>query len=103
MTAKSLDGAGKAAVRAAGELAASHYLGDQVMGFDRVATHLADGMTCVVEVERFTAKVDGGSTSAAISLRVTSVHRVEDGTWKLVPRHADPITAPRDAAALVGG
>jgi ketosteroid isomerase-like protein len=30
-----------------------------------------------------------------ISLRVTTVFRREDGVWKIVHRHADPITDAR--------
>ena len=34
----------------------------------------------------------GGGTAA---LRVTNVFRLEGDAWKLVHRHADPITSPR--------
>jgi ketosteroid isomerase-like protein len=32
---------------------------------------------------------------------VTSIFRREDGTWKLVHRHADPITAPQSAESVI--
>jgi ketosteroid isomerase-like protein len=38
---------GKEAVRGAGERAASRYRDGQVAGFERVATHVADGLACV--------------------------------------------------------
>jgi ketosteroid isomerase-like protein len=63
---------GREAVRGAAQRAASRYRDGQVAGFERVATHVADGLACVVEVERFQAKVGGSDTPASISLRVTS-------------------------------
>lgn len=41
------------------------------------------------------------SLLAAISLRVTSTFRLEDGTWKLVHRHADPITTAQSADSII--
>lgn len=40
---------------------------------------------------------------ASIGLRVTSVYREEDGIWRLVHRHADPITTPQAAESVIGG
>lgn len=93
---------GRDAARAAGELAASHYRDGQIVGFELVATHVADGLACVVEVERFRVKVGGSDSSVSISLRVTSVYREEDGSWRLVHRHADPITTPQAAESVIG-
>jgi ketosteroid isomerase-like protein len=93
---------GKAAVRATGERAASHYRDGEVVGFERVATHVAGGMACVVEVERFRTKVGDSDSLASINLRVTSLYRQEDGIWKLVHRHADPITTPRAPESVIG-
>jgi ketosteroid isomerase-like protein len=36
-----------------------------------------------------------------VSVRVTSVFRRENGDWKLLHRHADPITAPRAAMSVI--
>jgi hypothetical protein len=37
------------------------------------------------------------------ALRVTSTYRHEDGQWRIVLRHADPIVAQRPADATLGG
>jgi ketosteroid isomerase-like protein len=58
-------------------------------------------LTAVVEgnlafttaIERATVKLAGEETAAPMALRVTHVFRKEDGTWKLVLRHADPLVA----------
>ena len=94
---------GREAVRGAGEQAASRYRDGQVAGFECVATHVADGLACVAEVETFRAKVGGSASPASVRLWVTSVYRQEDGIWRLVHRHADPITTPQAADSVIGG
>jgi ketosteroid isomerase-like protein len=54
-----------------------------------------------VEVERLESKVGGREEVAPLSLRVTSVFRPEDGRWKLVHRHADPITTIQQAESAL--
>jgi ketosteroid isomerase-like protein len=93
---------GREAVRAAGERAASRYRDGEIVGFERIATHVADGLACVAEVERFRAKVGANDRPASVALRVTSVYREEGGIWRLVHRHADPITTPQDAESVIG-
>jgi ketosteroid isomerase-like protein len=81
--------------------AASRYREGEIVGFEPIARHVTSDLACVVEVERFRAKVGGGDDFAEIGLRVTSIFRPEDGTWKLVHRHADPITTPRPPESAV--
>jgi ketosteroid isomerase-like protein len=54
-----------------------------------------------VEVERFEAKVGGSTDLGPVALRVTSAFRREDGEWKVVHRHADPITVPQSADSVI--
>jgi|ERR1700722_12421247 ketosteroid isomerase-like protein len=93
---------GKEAVREAAGRAASRYRDGQVVGFERVATHLGDRLACVAEVEHLQAKVGGSDSPASIALRATSVFREENGIWRLVHRHADPITTPQAAESVIG-
>jgi ketosteroid isomerase-like protein len=75
--------------------AAERYRDGELTGIDRVATYEAPDLACVVEIERFRARVGDSSEISPVSLRVTSLYRPESGEWKLVHRHADPITTPR--------
>lgn len=81
--------------------AASHYRDGDVTGVELVAKYVSDGLACVVEVERGHAKVGGSDQTATLALRVTSLFRLEHDVWKLVHRHADPITTPRPAASVI--
>ncbi|MFB9262492.1 YybH family protein [Bradyrhizobium erythrophlei] len=82
--------------------AASNYRDGEVTDVELVATYVSSGLACVVEVERGRARVGGSSEAASLALRVTSVFRLEHDIWKLVHRHADPITTPRPAASVIG-
>jgi ketosteroid isomerase-like protein len=81
--------------------AASRYRDGEIVGFERVARHVTDDLACIVEVERFRAKVGGSDDLVTIGLRVTSIFRPEDGTWKLVHRHADPIITPQSPESVL--
>lgn len=65
----------------------------QVTAFENIATYASDDLGFTVEVERFRARVGERQELAPVALRVTSIFRREDGDWKVVHRHADPITA----------
>lgn len=47
----------------------------------------------LVEVERHNVRMAGGREIVPLALRVTTVFRPEDGTWKVLHRHANPITS----------
>ena len=81
--------------------AASRYREGEIVGFEPIARHVTDDLACIVEVERFRAKVGGSDDLASIGLRVTTIFRPEDGTWKLVHRHADPITTPQPPESVI--
>ena len=81
--------------------AASHYRDGEVTGTELIATYTSSELACVVEVERGRAKVGGGEELVPVAVRVTSVFRLEQGSWKLVHRHADPITTPRPAESVI--
>jgi ketosteroid isomerase-like protein len=83
------------------ERAASNYKDGEIVGFESVAKYVTPELAYIVEVERYKAKVGGGEELAPISLRVTSIFRREDGVWKIVHRHADPITTAQPAESVI--
>jgi ketosteroid isomerase-like protein len=83
------------------ERAASNYRDGRATGFDTLVTYVTPALACLVEVERFEAIIGGQAESASGALRVTSVLRPEAGAWRIVHRHADPITTPRAAESVI--
>jgi ketosteroid isomerase-like protein len=81
--------------------AASHYRDGEVTDVELIAKYTSDTLACVVEVERGRSKVGGADEVVPLAVRTTSVFRLESGSWKLVHRHADPITTPRPAASVI--
>ena len=80
---------------------ASHYRDGGMTDVDLVATYASNDLAVVVENERGKAKVGGAEVLAPVAVRVTSVFRLEGDAWKLVHRHADPITTPRPAESVI--
>ncbi len=88
-------------VNAAGERAASQLRDGEMVGFEIIEKYVTDELAYIVRVERARAKVGGSEDLAPIALRVTMIFRPEDGEWKIVHRHADPITTPQPAESLI--
>jgi ketosteroid isomerase-like protein len=84
---------GWAQVRDAVTAAATHF-SEGSGTTERLTTVTAPGLAYIVEIERFRAKVDGDEHHRPVELRATTVFRLEDDGWKVVHRHADPITTP---------
>jgi ketosteroid isomerase-like protein len=83
------------------ERAASHYRDGEATGFENVAKYITPELAYTVEMERCKAKVEGRDDVTPIAVRVTTIFRLEDGEWKVVHRHADPITAPQPAESVI--
>lgn len=80
--------------------AATHYA-DGVCEFDTVTAFASGELGYIVELERFTATLDGREGSGG--LRVTTVFRLEEDGWRVAHRHADPITTPRPIESVLQG
>jgi len=83
--------------------AAAMYREGEFTSIENMATFVTPDLACIVELERFGARVGGGPEIVAVSLRTTSLLRPEDGTWKVVHRHADPRTGPQQAESVIQG
>jgi ketosteroid isomerase-like protein len=83
--------------------AAEYYREGRAVGFDSLAKRVTPELAYLVEVERFEAKLGGRDEFSSVVLRCTSVLRPEDGVWRIVHRHADPITSSRPAESVIQG
>jgi ketosteroid isomerase-like protein len=88
-------------VAATGRHAASQVLDGELVDVENVMKYVTPELAYIVRMERSVAKVGGQEAVAPIGLRVTMIMRPEDGVWKIVHRHADPITTARPAESVI--
>jgi ketosteroid isomerase-like protein len=83
------------------ERAAKNYRDGKAVGFDNVSTVVTAELALLVEIERLRSKVADQTEMSDLALRVTTILRPEEGTWKIIHRHADPITTPRPPESIL--
>ena len=82
--------------------AASQVRDGELVSVEIVERHVSPELAYVVHIERPEAKVGGSEEITPFALRVTMIFRPEeDGEWKIVHRHADPITTPQPAESVI--
>jgi ketosteroid isomerase-like protein len=81
--------------------AAANYRDGEVVGFENVSTVIGSDLAYTVEIESYRARVGRAEDIIPVAVRVTTIFRREEGIWKVVHRHADPITAPRPAESVI--
>ena len=92
---------GRAQVSAALANAAAKYREGSVVRVDLVAQYVTENLACIVEVEHDRARVGDRPDYSEFSVRVTSVYQRFGKQWRLVHRHADPITSARPAESVL--
>ena len=88
-------------VAATMEHAASNLRDGEIVAFENIAKYVTPELAYTVWLERQQAKVSGREDITPFALRVTMIYRPEEGTWKVVHRHADPITTPQSAESVI--
>ena len=63
--------------------------------FEEIARYATSDMGYVFHIERVVARVEGSDEPRRFALRATMIYRREGDGWKIIHRHADPITTPR--------
>jgi ketosteroid isomerase-like protein len=70
-------------------------------GSEIVSKYVTPELAYVVGIERAEAKIGGRADVTPYAVRATMIFRPEDGAWKVVHRHADPITTPQSAGSVL--
>jgi ketosteroid isomerase-like protein len=83
------------------ERAVSQFRDGEMVAFENVAKYVTAELAYVVQIERGEAKIGGREDIVPIALRTTMIFRPEDGEWKVVHRHADPVTTPQPAESVI--
>jgi ketosteroid isomerase-like protein len=84
------------------EHAASGRRDGKTIGFEIVSKYVTAELAYVVQLEHLEAKVGGSEDITPYSLRSTMIFRPEeDGEWKVVHRHADPITTAQPVESVI--
>jgi ketosteroid isomerase-like protein len=83
------------------EHAASLRRDGRATGFEIVAKNATPELAYVVQIEHLESKVGEREEITPYALRATMIFRPEDGTWKVVHRHADPITTTQPAESVI--
>ncbi len=83
------------------ERVASQLSDGEVTSFDVLEKYVTPELAYVVWVERSKAKAGGRQDVLPFDLRVTMVFQPEEGTWKVVHRHADSMTMARPIESVI--
>jgi len=83
------------------EHAATQFRDGRLVSVEIVEKHVTPEFAYTLWLEHAEGKVGGREDVAPATLRVTMIYRPEEGTWKVVHRHADPITTPRPVESVI--
>jgi ketosteroid isomerase-like protein len=83
------------------EHAASLRRDGKATGYEVVAKYVTGELAYVVQIERAESKVGDREEITSYAVRATNIFRPEGGEWKIVHRHADPITTAQPAESVI--
>src|SRR5215208_4271906 len=83
------------------EHAASLRQDGKATGYEVVAKYVTGELAYLVQIERAESKVGDREEISPYAVRATNIFRPEEGEWKIVHRHADPITTPQPAESVI--
>ena len=94
---------GRKAVLDALDYASGRMSDGEVTGFDEVARYTTEELATILEIEHWRARIGDRESVEPFELRVTTTFRRENGEWKIVHRHADPIATADESGPLRAG
>src|SRR5687768_6539635 len=71
------------------------------LGWQIVGKYVSAELAYVVQIEWAEAKIGAREEITPLAVRSTMIFRPEDGEWKIVHRHADPITTAQPAESVI--
>lgn len=74
---------------------------DAKVQVEYLASAVSGDLAYTVAIERSEVRLADQHTSVPMALRVTHIFRKEDGVWKLVLRHADPLMGKTEPATVL--
>ena len=80
--------------------AAAQLSGGEGFTVETLAVYETGDLAYDVVTEHCRARLGDAAEAVPISLRVTTIFRREDGQWRIVHRHADPITDARPIQSI---
>lgn len=83
------------------EHAASQFRDGRFVGVEIIEKHVTSEFAYTLWLEHEEGKVGRRGDISPSTLRVTMIYRPEAGEWKVVHRHADPITTPQSAESVI--
>jgi len=83
------------------EQAASTAREREPLRYESISEYSTGDLGCNLELEWTRAKFGGAEEMTPVSLRATTIFRREEGEWKIVHRHADPITTTQPAESVI--
>jgi ketosteroid isomerase-like protein len=73
----------------------------ELVAVETITKVVTEDIAYVVGIERAKAKVGGRDEVAPYAVRATMIFGPEDGVWKILHRHADPITTAQPAESVI--
>jgi ketosteroid isomerase-like protein len=71
------------------------------LGWQIVTKYVSAELAYVVQIERAEAKIGAREDITPLAVRATMIFRPDEGEWKVVHRHADPITTPQPPESVI--
>src|SRR5215210_6800781 len=83
------------------EHAATQFRDGRLVSVEIVEKHVTAEFAYTVWLEHAEGKAGGREDIGPVTLRVTMIYRPEEDTWKVVHRHADPITSAQPVESVI--
>jgi ketosteroid isomerase-like protein len=91
---------GWTAVSQALDFASSNFREGKRVRFEEVSRYSGADLVTLFEQEHWETKVGARNELSPFDLRVTTTFRMDGSEWKVVSRHADPLTTPHPDGPL---